>query len=81
MQVISITRAKYEGEYRVNFLFSDGVEKLIDFSDFLNSARNPMTRKYLKKELFKNFTISYGDIVWNDYEMCFPVWNLHEGKL
>jgi len=52
-----------------------------EYEDFLNSARNPMTRKNLKKELFKNFSISYGDIVWNDYEMCFPVWNLHEGKL
>ena len=81
MQVISITKADYLGEYRINFLFSDGVEKLIDFSSFLNTARNPMTRKYLDKRLFENFSIRFGDIIWNEYEMCFPIWDLHEGKL
>jgi len=40
-----------------------------------------MTKKYLNKKLFKNYTIKYGDIVWNDYEMCFRIWNLHEGNI
>ncbi len=40
-----------------------------------------MTRKYIDKELFKNFSIVYGEIVWNDYDMCFPIWNLYEGKI
>ena len=40
-----------------------------------------MTKKYLDKELFKSFTIDFGDLVWNDYEMCFPIWVLHEGKI
>lgn len=79
--VISITQATYEGDYKIKFLFSDSTEKLLDFSGFLNNAKNPMTRKYLDKKLFENFTICYGDIVWNDYEMCFPIWDLHEGKI
>lgn len=81
MLVVSINKADYAGEYRIKFVFSDGVERLIDFSDFLNSAKNPMTKKYLDKQLFQNFSINYGDIVWNDYEMCFPIWDLHEGKI
>jgi len=40
-----------------------------------------MTRKFLDKKLFKNYSINYGDIIWNDYEMCFPIWDLHEGKI
>lgn len=79
--VISINKADYVGEYKIKFLFSDGVERLIDFSDFLKNAKNPMARKYLDKELFRNYTINYGDIIWNDYEMCFPIWDLHEGKI
>jgi hypothetical protein len=79
--VISICQADYVGEYKINFLFSDGIERVIDFSGFLNNAKNPMTRKYLDKKLFKNYKIVYGDIIWNDYEMCFPIWNLHEGHL
>ncbi|MDD4971124.1 MAG: DUF2442 domain-containing protein [Paludibacter sp.] len=79
--VISIIKAKYIGEYRIHFLFSDGVEKTIDFSGYLMNARNSMTKKYLDKKLFEKFTINYGDIVWNDFEMCFPIWNLHEGEI
>jgi len=40
-----------------------------------------MARKYLDKKLFRKFKIDYGDIIWNDYEMCFPIWDLYEGKI
>jgi hypothetical protein len=79
--VISIIKAEYVGEYKIKFSFSDGVVRLIDFSDFLANARNPMTRKYLDKQLFAKFSIEYGDIIWNDYEMCFPIWDLHQGEI
>jgi hypothetical protein len=79
--VISIVKAQYLEEYKIKVQFSDGIERTVDFSEFLNAAKNPMTRKYLDKTLFKAFTISHGDIVWNDYEMCFPIWDLHEGQL
>ena len=79
--VISIKNADYQGDYKIKFVFSDGAEKLIDFSEFLQSAKNPMARKYLNKDLFKNYSLVYGDIIWNDYEMCFPIWDLYEGKL
>ena len=64
-----------------NFLFSDDVVKTVDLSGFLMNARNTMTKKYLDKKLFEKFIINYGDIIWNDYEMCFPIWDLHEGKI
>lgn len=79
--VISIVKAQYLEEYKIKVQFSDGIERIVDFSEFLQTAKNPMTRKYLDKELFQNFSINYGDIVWNDYEMCFPIWDLHEGHL
>lgn len=79
--VISIIEAKYIGEYKIEFSFSDGTQNTIDFSKFLQNAKNPMTRKFLDKQLFSQFSIEYGDIIWNDYEMCFPIWDLHEGKI
>lgn len=79
--LVSIEAADYKGDYMISLRFSDGVERNIDFSNFLQNARNPMTKKYLDKELFKSFTIDYGDLIWNDYEMCFPIWDLHEGKI
>jgi len=79
--VISIKKAEYKGDYKIYFLFSDGVEKNVDFGDFLRSAKNPMTKKYLDKNLFQSFIVEYGDINWNNFEMCFPIWDIHEGKI
>ncbi len=79
--VVSIDRAEYKGDYVINLQFSDGVEKTIDFESFLKNAKNPMTKKYIDKELFKSYTINFGDLIWNDYEMCFPIWDLHEGRI
>jgi len=79
--VISILKTEYLGEYKIKIIFSDNTIQTIDFKEFLTSSRNPMTRKYLDTKLFQKFTIEYGDISWNDYELCFPIWDLHEGKL
>ncbi|RZL45989.1 MAG: DUF2442 domain-containing protein [Pedobacter sp.] len=79
--VIEINKAEYLEDYKIRFEFSDGEQHIIDFIDFLKSAKNPMTKKYLDKKEFKNFKIEFGDIVWNEYEMCFPIWDLHEGKI
>jgi len=79
--VISIVHADYKGDYLIQMEFSDGVKKVIDFENFLRKAKNPMTQKYLDKSLFCTFSIEYGDIVWNNYEMCFPVWDLYEGRV
>jgi DUF971 family protein len=79
--VISINKAEYLGEYEIKVSFSDGVERVIDFSKFLINAKNPMTKNYLDKKLFQKYSIEFGDIIWNDYEMCFPIWDLHEGKI
>jgi hypothetical protein len=79
--VISINSAEYLGNYRIKLFFSDGMEKEVDFGDFLKNAKNQMARKYLDKKLFSQFKIEYGDIIWNDYELCFPIWDLYEGKI
>ena len=79
--VISIQKAIYLGNYKIRFQFSDGVEQIIDFEPFLKNAKNPMSNKYLDINLFQQFSIEYGDIVWNDYELCFPIWDLHEAKI
>ncbi len=79
--VISINKAEYLGDFKISFTFSDGVERTIEFLPFLQEARNPMTKKYLDESLFKSYSLEYGDIIWNDYEMCFPIWDLHEGQI
>jgi len=79
--VISIDKAEYKDEYKILLVFSDGIEKTIDFDRFLSNSLNPMNIKYRDKDEFKKFRIVHGDLVWSDYELCFPIWDLHEGKI
>jgi hypothetical protein len=79
--VIAIDKAEYLEDYKILFQFSDGSKRIVDFTSFLENARNPMTRKYLNKDLFRDFKIEYGDITWNNFELCFPIWDLFKGKI
>ncbi len=78
---IDIQNAEYLGAYKIKFRFSDGTENLVNFEPFLSNAKNPMTRKYLDEREFGNFELKFGDIIWNDYELCFPVWDLYQGRI
>ena len=53
----------------------------IDFGRFLNNSLNPLIRKYLDKNMFKQFTIEHGDLFWNEYDLCFPIAELYDGKI
>ncbi len=79
--IISILHAEYLGDHKIKILFSDKTEQIVDFSRFLKQAKNPMTRKYLDEKLFRSFNIEHGDIIWNDYELCCPIWDLYRGEI
>lgn len=80
-EIIEIKSADYVEDYKIKLVFNTGKSRTIDFGSFLKSSLNPMIRKYVKLSNFKNFSIKYGDLVWGDYEMCFPIWDLYEGKI
>ena len=79
--VVSISQTEYKGNFNIKFYFSDHSVKTVDFKPFLESSRNPMTKKYLDENEFIKFSVKYRDIEWNDFEMCFPIWDLYEGKI
>ncbi|PVW16429.1 DUF2442 domain-containing protein [Marixanthomonas spongiae] len=79
--VISIENAVYIDGYKIAFRFSDGVNKTVDFEPFLKSSSNPMITKFLDIKRFRDFKIVHGDLMWNDYEMCFPIWDLYKGNI
>lgn len=79
--VISIEKVEYLEDYKLRLWFSDGQELVVDFSQFLNNSLNPMIRKYLELDNFKKFSIEYGDLMWNDYDLCFPIADLYKGKI
>ncbi len=79
--VVSIEKAEYLGEYKIQFSFNDGKKNIIDFKSFISSSMNPTTNQFLDKSKFKSYKIEYGDIIWGDYEMCFPIWDIYQGKI
>lgn len=78
---IEIIKAEYCDNYNIKLEFMDKTTRVINFENFLKQAQNPLTRKYLEIKHFKEFTIEYGDLIWNDYELCFPIYDLYYDKI
>ena len=79
--VIEVTAANYIGDYAVRISFNDGNEKLVDFKPFLSKSLHPSISKYLDESIFRQFTISNGNLNWNDYDLIFPIHELYEGMI
>jgi len=79
--IIDIETAEYVESYQLRIQFSDGQERIVDFEPFLSKSLNPLIKKYLDLERFKNFTVEYGDLHWNDYDLCFPIADLYQGQI
>lgn len=79
--VINIIRAEQVSEYKLKLYFSDAAERLIDFEPFLRGSRNPMIRAYLDPKKFGNFKLEYGELVWDEYGLCFPIADLYENTI
>jgi hypothetical protein len=79
--VIEIIRAEQVSAYRLRLHFSDGECRIIDFEPFLQESRNPMIRAYLDPKRFASFWLEYGDLVWGDYGLCFPIADLYENRI
>lgn len=80
---VFIKHAKHLGDYRIRFEFTDGHSTEIDFHGFLTApGQNPMATQFLDITRFREFTIDgRADIVWGDWEMCFPFAALYAGDL
>ncbi|MBG6111327.1 hypothetical protein H4V97_000432 [Flavobacterium sp. CG_23.5] len=80
-EAINVVAATYVNGYVIKVTFTDASEKNVDFELFLSKSQHPSISKYLDLNNFKNFTIVYGNLNWNDYDMIFPIWDLYEGKI
>ena len=79
--IVDIVQAELLSGYKVRLCFSDGAERVIDFEPFLQRSRNPMIRDYLDPEKFAKFRIEAGDLIWDDYDLCFPIADLYENRI
>jgi hypothetical protein len=78
---LEILEAKYVGDYRIALSFNDGTKRIMDFGTFLRKAKNPEITAYRAQKKFKSFHLHYGNLMWGDYEMIFPISDLYQGKI
>jgi hypothetical protein len=79
--VVDIVEAEQVSDYKLRLSFSDGTQQVVDVEPFLRGSRNPMIRAYLEPNRFANFRIEYGELVWDDYGLCFPIADLYENRI
>jgi hypothetical protein len=78
---IFVERAEQVGDLQLRLTFTDATQRIIDFGPFLRASGNPLIRAYLDPAAFARFTVKDGDLIWDDYELCFPIGDLYEGRL
>lgn len=78
---INIVAAEPVGDFQLRLSFDDGAEQVVDFRPFLSRAQHPDIRAFLDPERFAAFRIEYGELVWGDYELCFPVIDLYRNRI
>jgi hypothetical protein len=80
-QYLEVTEAKYVSGYKLLLSFNDGEVRVVDFGPFLAKAGNPDTTDYRDLKKFKSFRIEYGDLIWGDHQMIFPIMDLYRGTI
>ncbi|GMQ25577.1 hypothetical protein Aoki45_22590 [Algoriphagus sp. oki45] len=79
--IIEVILATWIADYVLEIKFSDGKTNKVDFKKFLSNSSHPEIRKCLKQDYFKLFKIKDGNLIWNDYEMIFPIEDLYSGVI
>lgn len=80
-ELLKVDSAKYLSDYAIRIKFNDGIEKLVDFKPFLSKSLHPSIKKYLDENRFSNFSLTDGNLNWNDYDLIFPISDLYNGKI
>ena len=79
--VVDIVEADRVSDYELKLRFSDGTQRVIDFEPFLRGSRDPMVRAYIDPKKFGRYRLEHGDLVWDDYDLCFPIALLYQGRI
>jgi hypothetical protein len=80
-EIINIVAAIQVFDYSLRLIFDDGQEQIIDFKPFLTRSRHPEIRQWLDPEKFSACRLEYGELVWGNYELCFPVIDLYRNDI
>lgn len=78
---INVISAEDLGDFQLRLVFNDGATQTVNFKPFLEQSHHPQIRAYLDPARFASFQIVFGDLVWGDSELCFPVMDLYKNTI
>ena len=78
---INIISATQTGNYRIRLSFDDQTTQEVDFRPFLTRSLHPDIQAYLDPHRFAAFRVEYGELVWGDYDLCFPIIDLYHNQI
>lgn len=78
---INIVKPQAAGEHRLHLAFDDGKEQIVDFLPFLSRSQHPEIPQWLNPAGFSSFRLEYGELVWRDWGLCFPIMDLYRNDL
>lgn len=81
MSPLKIIEVEHIGGYKLSIKFDDGKISVVDFEPFLESSIHPQIKKYKNLENFLKYEIDNGDLQWNDFELCFPIYDLYTNTI
>ena len=80
-KTLNIVEAVLKDGYQIALSFDDGKQQTVDFKPFLASSHHPDVRAYLDPARFAQFELRHGELVWGDYDLCFPIMDLYNNTL
>ena len=80
-KTINILSVDKIGRYKLRLEFDDGTQQEVDFTTFLTQARHPDIRAYLDENRFDSYRLEHGELVWGDFDLCFPIMDLYLNQI
>jgi hypothetical protein len=62
--MVSIIKAKYLKDYKIQLFFNDGRSGSVDLEDTITQDTRPIFNQLKDINIFKNFKVDYETIVW-----------------
>ena len=80
-RAINILEVINLGDFKLKLVFDDQKQQTIDFGPFLAQSKHPDIRAWLDRAKFEQYRLCDGELVWGDYELCFPLIDLYQNNI
>jgi len=63
--ILNVTKAQYLEGFKVKVWFNDGLEKIVDLKNYINSKKHPFFQALKQVDEFKKFQV-HKTLVWDN---------------